>query len=233
MSDVVGRAGVFCFSILRGLGSFFGLAEGKTRVGEHLRMRLYYEKRPHPEVPGKAGPRRMLTQIAAIAAFILLTTAAHAATKVAVFDFELLDTSTEADIRGPKPDEARRLALITEDVRKRLSEAGYEVIGLAPQKAQIEEAAPFRNCNSCELPIARELGADIEVIGLVQKVSNLILNINFQLRDVASGAVLRAGSADIRNNTDESWMRGISYLIRNRLLDPPLTGKAAAKAATP
>ena len=112
-----------------------------------------------------------------------------------------------------------------------LSEAGYSVLDLTPEKAEIEEAAPFRKCNSCELPIARKLGADIEVIGLVQKVSNLILNINFQVRDVATGKVLRAGSADIRSNTDDSWMRGVSYLVRNRLLDPPMTGKAASGTA--
>ncbi|WP_428029583.1 DUF3280 domain-containing protein [Ancylobacter sp.] len=156
-----------------------------------------------------------------------LGTEAHAATRVAVFEFELLDTSGEFDIRGPKPDEVHRLNLITDDMRQRLKEAGYEIVDLAPQDARIDEATPFRNCNGCELEIARDLGAQIEVIGLVQKVSNLILNINFQLRDVATGQVLRAGSADIRNNTDESWLRGISYLVRNRLLDPPLTGKAA------
>lgn len=165
----------------------------------------------------------------ALAALVLAASAgaAQAATKVAVFDFELLDTSTEADIRGPKPEERKRLDLITEELRKRLAAAGYEIVDLSPQRAGIEEAAPFRNCNSCELPFARAAGADIEVIGLVQKVSNLILNINFQVRDVATGAVLRAGSADIRNNTDESWLRGTSYLVRNRLLDPPMTGKAA------
>jgi len=164
---------------------------------------------------------------------VLLATmdAASAATRVAVFDFELLDTSGQVGPSGPGSPEQHRLELITADVRKRLAEAGYEVVDLAPQQARITNAAPFRNCNSCELPIARDLGADIEVVGLVQKVSNLILNINFQLRDVGSGAVLRAGSADIRNNTDESWLRGISYLVRNRLLDPPLTGKAAVKAA--
>ena len=152
---------------------------------------------------------------------------ARAATRVAVFDFELFDTSGEAGFNGPRPAEAKRLALITGEVRRRLKDAGYEVLDLTPEAARIAEATPFRNCNSCELPIARSLGAQIEVIGLVQKVSNLILNINFQLRDVATGQVLRAGSADIRNNTDESWLRGVSYLVRNRLLDPPLTGKAA------
>lgn len=166
-------------------------------------------------------------------ALALLSGAAHAATKVAVFEFELLDTSEEADIRGPKPVEAARLTLITDEIRRKLGAAGYEVLDLAPEKALIEEATPFRNCNSCELPIARKLGADIEVIGLVQKVSNLILNINFQVRDVANGKVLRAGSADIRSNTDDSWMRGVSYLVRNRLLDPPMTGKAAPGTAAP
>ncbi|WP_091442775.1 DUF3280 domain-containing protein [Ancylobacter rudongensis] len=168
-----------------------------------------------------------LTTMALLAAVLSFSPAAHAATRVVVFQFELLDTSGEFDPRGPKPDEVRRLNLITDEMRKRLQGAGYDLVELSPQAAQIEEATPFRNCNSCELKIARALGAEIEVIGLVQKVSNLILNINFQLRDVATGQVLRAGSADIRNNTDESWLRGVSYLIRNRLLDPPLTGKAA------
>jgi hypothetical protein len=165
--------------------------------------------------------------MAAVLALTFFAGAAQAATRVAVFDFELLDTSTEADIRGPKPEEAKRLAMITAEMRNKLTAAGYEVVDLSPQKAQIEKDAPFRNCNGCDLDIARALNADIEVVGLVQKVSNLILNINFQLRDVADGKVLRAASADIRNNTDESWMRGISYLLRNRLFDPPLTGKAA------
>lgn len=172
-----------------------------------------------------------LTRIAsAVAAGICLLAAhmpAEAATRVAVFPFELFDTSVEASLAGPRPEEAHRLTLITEDLRRTLAEKGYEVLDLTPENASIEEASPFRNCNSCELRIARRLGADIEVIGLVQKVSNLILNINFQLRDVADGKVLRAGSVDIRNNTDESWQRGISYLMRNRLFDPPLTGRAA------
>lgn len=165
--------------------------------------------------------------LAAALGLLSLAGAAHAATRVAVFDFELFDTSGEADPRGLHPEEKHRLALITQEMRSRLAAAGYEVVDLAPEAARIEENSPFRNCNGCDLPIARALGADIEVIGLVQKVSNLILNINFQLRDVETGQVLRAGSADIRNNTDESWMRGMSYLVRNRLFDPPLTGKAA------
>ena len=49
----------------------------------------------------------------------------------------------------------------------------------------------------------------------MQKVSNLILNINLQLRDVATGKLVQAASTDIRGNTDESWEHGIRYLIKN------------------
>ena len=56
--------------------------------------------------------------------------------------------------------------------------------------------------------------------GTVQKVSNLILNMNIYVRDASSGATLAAMSADMRGNTDESWSRTLDWLIRNRLLTP-------------
>jgi hypothetical protein len=43
---------------------------------------------------------------------------------------------------------------------------------------------------------------------------------NIYLRDVPTGRVVAAMSADLRGNTDESWSRAMSYLIRNRLLAP-------------
>ena len=63
-------------------------------------------------------------------------------------------------------------------------------------------------------------GARISVAGWVQKVSNLILNMNFYLRDARSGNSITSMSADFRGNTDESWSRAASYLLRNRLLAP-------------
>ena len=78
----------------------------------------------------------------------------------------------------------------------------------------------LRGCNGCEVALGRRLGADFVVIGWVQKVSNLILNLNLQVRSVASGAVVSAGSVDIRGNTDESWRRGGLYLLEHRILPP-------------
>jgi hypothetical protein len=67
---------------------------------------------------------------------------------------------------------------------------------------------------------AQQLGADLAITGVVQKVSNLILNMNIYLRDTHTGRLVTAMSADFRGNTDVSWSRTTSYLLRNRLLAP-------------
>ncbi len=58
-------------------------------------------------------------------------------------------------------------------------------------------------------------GAERVALCWVQKVSNLILNVNIEVRDAASGATLYAKSVDIRGNTDESWLRGVRRLVDN------------------
>ena len=61
----------------------------------------------------------------------------------------------------------------------------------------------------------RGLGAEVAVTGEIQKVSNLILSVNLHVRDAETGATARAGAVDIRGNTDDSFRRGYSYLLRN------------------
>jgi Protein of unknown function (DUF2380) len=87
--------------------------------------------------------------------------------------------------------------------------------------AQLEASRQLWNCKGCEIAIADRLGADLALVGWVQKVSNLILNINVAIREVPSRELVFAGSVDIRGNTDESWQRGIRYLLKNRLLKEP------------
>jgi hypothetical protein len=64
------------------------------------------------------------------------------------------------------------------------------------------------------------MGAELAITGTVQKVSNLILNMNIYVRDASSGATTAAMSADMRGNTDETWSRSLDWLVRNRLLGP-------------
>jgi hypothetical protein len=47
----------------------------------------------------------------------------------------------------------------------------------------------------------------------VQKISNLILNINLRVEDVATGKAVFQRSVDIRGNTDLSWRRGVKSLV--------------------
>lgn len=139
--------------------------------------------------------------------------------RVAVFEFELIDTSLEGEVSGVRVDQQNRLRMISDQLRDLLAKSGhYIVVDHSPAKGQIDKAGHLYGCNGCEAKIARDLGADLAMTGTVQKVSNLILNINLYVRDAASGERLRSMSVDIRGNTDRSWSRGLSYLVRNRLL---------------
>ena len=145
--------------------------------------------------------------------------AAGEKTSVAAFDFELYDTSLEGELRGENEAEQRRLAAISDQFRRLLAQsARYDLVDIMPARREIAAAGMFRGCNGCAVKIARGLGAEVSMTGMVQKVSNLILNINIYVRDVRSGKLLQVMSADIRGNTDESWAHGVSWLVRNRLL---------------
>ncbi|HET6605328.1 MAG TPA: DUF3280 domain-containing protein [Rhodopila sp.] len=135
----------------------------------------------------------------------------------AVFNFDLHDTSLQGEEQGPKPAEQGRLHALDEQLRSLLAKSGCCTILPLGKVAEKTASIDMSNCNGCDADFAREIGARLAVTGSVQKVSNLILNINLSVRDVASGQVVHAGSVDIRGNTDESWSRGLSYLLRDRL----------------
>lgn len=145
--------------------------------------------------------------------------AAPATRTVAVFDFELIDTSLEGASRGVDAAETARLTRISGLLRDLLATSGkYTVVNLAPAAAKIADAAPIHGCNGCEIAIAGALGAERVVTGTVQKVSTLILTLSIFESDVATGGKLQLATAQIRGNTDESWARGVEWLVHNQML---------------
>ena len=157
------------------------------------------------------------SRLGALACLLLLSTgAAGAAEKVAVFDPELYDTSGE----GVREDQQKRLQMLGETLRAMLRESGrYEVVDTAPVRARVAQGPPLRTCGPCAPDAAAELGADLALLTTVHKVSNLILSITVAVREASPGGGTRAvHSAEIRGNTDESWDRGLRWLLRNRLL---------------
>ncbi len=160
----------------------------------------------------------LLSSSIAALAVLWCTGWAEAAQRAIVFDFELIDTSLEGEMNGPRADEQARLARTSEQLRRRLAESGkFALVDGAPVAAAAH-ASNLQACGGCDAQLARQVGADLAITGTVQKVSNLILNMTIYIRDAASGRPLTAMNADFRSNTDKSWSRTLDWLVRNRLL---------------
>jgi len=163
----------------------------------------------------------MRTLVAFVVLALLISAPARAEPpKLAVFDFELLDTSLEGEMRGPQADEHARLIRISDQVRRQLTESGkFQLLDIAPVKAAAD-GSNLQACGGCDVQFAKTIGADLVITGVMKKVSTLILNLTIFVRDVHTGQLITAMNADFRGNTDESWTRATSYLVRNRLLAP-------------
>ena len=163
-------------------------------------------------------PRAFARVLAAFAISALATVAhaAEAATPTAFFGFRMINTSLEETT----PDEKRRLDVLEDILRTKLEQSGtYRFVEIPNDvRAKIEAGPAIGECNGCEVELGKKLGAERILWGTVQKVSNLILNLNVYMGDVATGQMTFVRSVDIRGNTDESWTAGLNYLLRNYLL---------------
>ena len=144
---------------------------------------------------------------------------------LALFGFDLVSSSPE-----PVPSaEKARLHMAGEELARLLRESGnYTVIDLVSETETIERGAMMINCNGCELVPAQQAGASLVAYGWVQKVSNLILNMNVVIKDAKTGSQLAFAGADIRGNTDQSWRRGIKFIaerLPSTSSDSGLTGR--------
>jgi hypothetical protein len=157
------------------------------------------------------------------ATLLWLAAPASAAERVALFPFELVNTG----MLPIQAEEMARLERAEELTRERLAQAGLDLADLQPLSEEIAVRS-FKDCNGCDVRLARQVNAQLVAVGWVQKVSNLILNINLYLRDARTGDVLVLGSVDIRGNTDESWRRGTEYLLKHRIL--PALGPVARQS---
>ena len=143
--------------------------------------------------------------------------AATAGEKVAFFGLTMLDDSLQGAVAGEDPAQGARLAMLEEIVRDRFAAEGYDLVDITPVQADLDRTVNPAKCYGCDTRMAAKLGADFSLVGEVQKVSNLILAMNLQLRDATTGDLVRGGVVDIRSNTDESWQRGMRYILKNRI----------------
>ncbi|MCP1613452.1 hypothetical protein J2848_005148 [Azospirillum lipoferum] len=150
------------------------------------------------------------------AAIIAVMAAASAASaRTLVLDLELEDSSGEA----PSAEHAERLKRVSAELRRALDAKGYGVIGNAGSAGLAPPGTAIRSCNGCERDIARAVGADLVVFGIVRKISSLILWIGVVVEDVGTGQVVTTARGDIRGDTETAWSRGVGWLVDHRLAE--------------
>ena len=116
---------------------------------------------------------------------------------------------------GPSDEEVARIALLEEHLADALQAQGLDLVDLAPIEAELARTRNPARCNGCDLRMARDLDAHYSIVAEVQKISNLIMKMNLQVRDAETSELVRGGVADFRANTDESWMRAMDNLLNN------------------
>jgi hypothetical protein len=163
----------------------------------------------------------MIARLLFVLCLLSATPVAAEPVRVAVFDFEMIDTSLDGEMKGTSAEEKARLAKLAPALREKLAASDRFIVVDTNSVNERAHAQNLQACGGCDATLAHEVGADVALTGTVQKVSNLILNINIYLRDAKDDRMLQTMSVDIRGNTDESWSRGLSYLIRNKLLADP------------
>jgi hypothetical protein len=167
----------------------------------------------------------MFRLIALLIVLLIPAMPAYAATRAAVFDIELQDTSGEQST----PAQANRILTTTEALRRELADTGkYEIVDLSADSERISKSGFQRSCVTCFLDIARDRGAEVSVFSTVNKVSTLILSMEIKVLSVATGKEVVRGTADIRGDNDRAWLRGMQWLVQHRIV-PKESGNDAPK----
>jgi hypothetical protein len=129
--------------------------------------------------------------MALVLALLWTLPALAAKTRLLLFPFALVNTSPVST----SPAERARLELLDAQLRAALEKSGkYALVDTAPVQAEV-------------------------AYGWVQKVSTLILNINLLIEDTKSGKIVHGGSVDIRGDTDQSWTRGLAFLLQEHVFN--------------
>lgn len=160
----------------------------------------------------------MLKHLLSTLVLLLIVSPAYAATKAAVFPFDIHDISQEGElIPQSEPEDLRRLKVIADELKVLMQKDGkYDVVDLGPVAKDVDAASPFMKCDGCETEIAKKVGAKLAVTGVIDKWSDSLLSMQIFARDADTGKLVKSMSAAIQGNTDELWLHGIRYLWRNR-----------------
>src|ERR1700745_3452281 len=93
--------------------------------------------------------------------------------RLAVFDLEMIDTSLQDPASGLRADDRERLQRTGDQLRKELGESGrFQILDIAPVNAAAHQSN-LQACGGCDVKLAQQLDADLEITGVVQTISSL------------------------------------------------------------
>jgi hypothetical protein len=141
-----------------------------------------------------------------------------AAIKIAVFDFELDDQSPAAALLNQGSSPASALHKVSSAARLELAGSGkYNVIDASGTDMNTVANKSFRSCDGCEATLARALGADQALIGVVKRATQTDYYLWMQIRDARTATILDQQAANFAGGED-GWASGARMLIRHQIL---------------
>jgi hypothetical protein len=139
--------------------------------------------------------------------------------KIAVFDFELEDGSAGGGVIAVDETDTENLRLAAEEARDLLEASGrYKIVDIGAAADEVVSAGGIRRCNGCEGPLARQLGADRSMAGIVKRITRTEYTLQIFVRDTRTGEVLSNAFTGLRMGANYSWPRGVKWLMTNRIL---------------
>jgi Protein of unknown function (DUF2380) len=163
---------------------------------------------------------------AALAGFAIQLAAAAepGPVKIAVFDFELNDASAGGGIIAQDAIDIENLRESTEEARRMLSASGrYSIVETGSVASEVNSAGGIQHCKGCDGPLARKLGADQSMVGVVTRVNRTEYTLQILVRDAQTGAVVSNDFTGLRMGANYAWPRGVKWLMNNRILSAQRT----------
>jgi hypothetical protein len=139
--------------------------------------------------------------------------------KIAVFEFELDDRSAGGGIIAQDAIDTENLKKSADEARRMLSASGrYSIVDASTAAGDVISAGGIQHCNGCEGPMAKKLGADQAMVGVVTRVNRTEYILQILVRDTQTGAVVSNVFTGLRMGANYAWPRGVKWLMNNRTL---------------
>ncbi len=140
-----------------------------------------------------------------------------APSRIAVFEFELENTSPSGATWGETSKDSPTMTAITDQVRGDLAQSGkFEIVDTSHVDAQEVSAHTLRSCHGCDADFALKLGADRSLIGVISKAGNTEYYASIRLTDAKLHKVIFQKMSFFIGGED-SWSTGARELTQEAI----------------